>query len=170
MRWRFLTKEISKSTPGYNLVLIVAVLTATVTALRIAFNLGYSLGTFEHSEQIHRTCCVNFEDSFLISLLLGLIVTAVSLLTRRVIGMLFSMLGLFWVVVVYIQWYRATLSIIRKAEVDSFSRLGEQAQYLLPLDQATQWDVAVLAIVILLLSWHIASLVFTIKRSARRGL
>lgn len=163
MRWRILTKELSRSR-GYRLILIVLVLTAIVSALRISFNLGYNLGTFRHSELTHLTCCVHLTDSFLIGSLVGLVVSAASLLTRKVIGLLFSMLGLLWVAVTYILWYRATLSILRTAEVDSFYRLVDQSQYLLPLDQATWWDVAVLAIVILLLLWHLATLVFTVKR------
>ena len=165
MNLRVLTSKVSGSSRIYKTVLIVVVLTATVSALRVSFNLGYNLGTFEHSELIHRTCCVNFKDSFLIPLTVGLIVSALCLLTRTLAGLIFSTLSLIWVASVYVLWYRGTLSVIRNAEVDSFYSLPDQSQHLLPLNGATWWDLAVLAIVIVVWFWHIKVLVSTIKRS-----
>ncbi len=150
-------EKLKELEPAHNAALIIAVLTAIGSALRVAFYLGYNLRTFELSDQIHRTCCLNFRDSFLIGVTLGLIVTATGLLTRNRIGRIFSMLGLLWAVTVYILWYRATQSVIRNSEVDSFEGLRNQTQYLLPLNRATWWDLAVLAIVILLLAWHLGT-------------
>lgn len=151
-------KNALSSVRVYRAALILAILVSIVSALRLTFDLGYNLGTFEHSQLNHRTCCVNFEESFLIPITLGLALISLSLLMRRVLSLIVSTLGLLWVGLIYILWYRGTLSIIEAAEVQSFYGLPNQTQYFLPLNGATWWDVAVLAIVIMLLIWHIKTL------------
>lgn len=131
---------------------------ATINALRSTFNVGYNYGTFVHSYTPHGNCCVGFLESFIIPITLGLIVSAFFISRRTPMGTVVSLLALLVVIFFHLLWYRGTRSILQAAEVESFWRLPDEKQYVLPLSYATWWDILVLGVVIILLIWHIRTL------------
>lgn len=147
----------------YKIALCLAALTASISVLRVFFNLGYNYGVFKSLEGNHTTCCINLLESYLIPITAGFIVTAVGLWLRRATGFLISLLALFWVGVVYILWHLSTLSAMREYEAQKFSQMLGQEQHLLALLDATWWDLVVLAITLVLFTWQIKTL-FMVNR------
>jgi len=131
------------------------------SAGRLAFNFGYNYAVFETVEVSHPHCCVNFLESYLIPITICLCVALVGLLIKRRVGFYLTTVSLIGIGVLYLLWYRATLSVIRDAELASFSQLPDQAQKVLPLNGATWWDLVVLAVVIGIFIWQIACLTIT---------
>jgi hypothetical protein len=139
----------------HRIVLAVTALLAVVSTLRVIFDLGYNYGAFDQSDLVHRTCCIGFLESYVIPITLGLIISAGCMSIRKPVARIFSLLGLLWILLSYFLWYRGTQAIIQAAEVETFRQLPGERQYLLPLSYASLWDIAVIAIVIILLIWHI---------------
>jgi glucan phosphoethanolaminetransferase (alkaline phosphatase superfamily) len=131
---------------------------AVINLFRLTYDFGYNSGAFEFSFTAHGSRYIGFLESFLIPITLGLFLAAIFISTPRPIGILLSLVGLISVFVFYYLWYRGTLGIIHVAEVEDFWRLPGERQRLLPLSYATWWDVAVLAIVIMLFVWHIKTM------------
>lgn len=139
----------------FRVVAGLASATAALSALRVAFNLGYNYGVFRSVDGVHLTCCVNFLESFLIAITMALIVAVVGLWSRRKVGFITSLGALVLIPVIYLFWYLGTRSIMRRAEISSFEQMPDQSQHLLPLAYATWWDVYVLLLVIALIVWHL---------------
>src|SRR5215211_7388910 len=145
----------SSEARGLRVCIAVAFLAGVLSILRTTFNLGYNSGSFDMSTAHHRSCCVGLLESFLIPITALLFVSALGLWWRKAAGFLISLLALGCASLVYLAWYRATLSIMRNYEVREFSQLPLQGQGLLTLNDATWWDVAVLSIVILIAAWQL---------------
>lgn len=126
----------------------------SLRAVRIAFNLGNNYGVFKAVDGVHTTCCVNFLESFLLPITIGLVISAVGIYVQRPIGFLLSLIGLLAIAFTYLAWYLGTLSIMRHAEVGSFSQLPSQRQHVLTLADASWWDIWVLSLTILLILWQ----------------
>jgi hypothetical protein len=135
-------------------MVIVLVFTAIVSLIRVAFNLGYYYSAFECVTSPDLTCAVTFEGSFFMGTTLGLCLLTLGLWSRRSLGFLLSFIALIWIGLVYILWYRGTLSVMKMAEVEHFSQLPNQHQYFLPLIEATWWDIAVLVLALIVFIWQ----------------
>lgn len=80
---------------------------------------------------------------------------AVGLWLRNRAGFLLSFIASLCVLGVYFKWYTTTVSALPAMEISDFSQLSGQRQYLLPLLDATSWDLAVLATTTVLFFWHV---------------
>jgi hypothetical protein len=157
--WRNLTNSLHNSASlDYRFALCVAALTALLSALRVSFDLGYNYGVFKSLEGNHSTCCVYFLGKFLIPITIGFAVVVIGLWLRRSTGFFLSMLALLWVGGFYVLWHLGTLSLLPRMEVRDFSQLPNQGQHLFVLIDATWWDLAVLAIMVVLFVWHLKTL------------
>lgn len=154
------------SSLDYNIARYMALLIAVGSALRLSFNIGYNYSVFKNLEGNHVGCCVNFLESYLIPITAGLILTAIGLGVKKPAGFFLSLLTLTLVGGFYILWYLGTLSIMREYQARDFSQLARQQQYLLPLYEASWWDLIVIAVTVTLFLWHIKTL-WMIRRSAR---
>lgn len=160
-----LEKNLKDSTSwDYKVALSVVLLTASVSALRVAFNIGYSIAK---NEPEYLKCIdlsgnewsIGFLESYLMPIVVGLLLSFIGLWLRRATGFFLSLLALLWVVQVYIAWYLATLSIMRDVEITDFSRMPFQQQQILTLNNAVWWDIAVLSVTVILCVWHIKALI-----------
>lgn len=136
-------------------------------ALRVAFHFGFNRASFNILDGNHVACCSSFIDEFLILISLGLIVSAAGVWTRSKKGSAVSLIALLFALLSYSGWYLSTRSIMRKSDVETFGQLPNQTQSLLTLIDATWWDVIALAIVLLMILWHLPnlrSLRFAFKR------
>lgn len=162
---RSLRHELPATKPVEPAVLIVILsILAGLSTIRLAVNLGYNYGVFRSIGGDHSTCCINFLESFLILITMGLYAALLGLLLKRTAGVLLSLLGLFLVVGSYLSWYRGTLSIIRLAEIQRFDQLPHQSQKWIPLAYSNWWDIAVLALILLLIVWQVMRLVRGLRR------
>jgi hypothetical protein len=139
----------------YRVAGYVAALTAAVSLFRLTFRLGYNYGTFESSTANHITCCIGFVESVVIVITAGVALIAFGLWLRNRAGLLLSFIASLCVLGFYYRWYSSTVSALPRMEVTDFSQLPSQQQYLIPLLDATSWDLAVLAVVTVLFFWHI---------------
>jgi len=80
-------------------------------------------------------------------------------MVKKGIGSLVSLAALVLIPMFYVLWYLETLSIMRGAEISSFAQMPYQSQHLFVLNDATWWDVYVLFLAVVLLLWHLKTLV-----------
>lgn len=149
----------------FGLPLLLMFCTAMGSIIRLAFNFGYNRAVFVTRDSSLNGCCINFLESYLIPITLCLCVGLIGLWLRRAIGFYLALLALTATGIFYLLWYRGTLAILRDAELTHFSLLPDQPQKLLPLYNATWWDLIVLAVVLIVIVWLIKILV-----SRRRSL
>ena len=139
---------------------------AVGSIVRLAFNFGYNRAVFVTRDTSLDGCCINFLESYLIPITLCLCLGLIGLWLRRAIGFYLALFALFATGLFYLLWYRGTLAILRDAELTHFSLLPAQRQKLLPLYNATWWDLTVLAVVLVVIVWLIKILV-SHRRSLR---
>jgi hypothetical protein len=139
-----------------------------VNVVRICLDVGYYNHAFKCSESTDLFCGVTFRDSYLAGITAGLAFSVICLWSRRAIGFLLSLLALVWVGVNYIFWYLGTLSIMRANGIESFKKMPDQDQYVFTLNNASQWDVIVMLIVLGFIVWqgHILMQVFKVTRTS----
>lgn len=134
------------------------VLTASASALRLAFHLGYFYHLFKCTRLVRLTCYLSMEGSYVCVITLTLLLSAVGLWSQRRLGFLVSLLALAGLGEVYRQWYLASLSTMEMYGAKTFSELPEQQQHLLPLYNATWWDLVVLAVAVTVFIWQVVML------------
>lgn len=137
----------------HRVIVSIVLIVTGVSIVRLSFNLGYNRGTFEHSDMVHRTCCVGLLESNLIPIAIALCIALFGFWIKGKIGLLLSVLAFLSVLTVYVLWYLTTLSVLRSAELSDFFMMPNQSQHLVPLVYATWWDVVVLGVVIALSLW-----------------
>lgn len=158
-----LTNKLRDPIWGFNVVLMAVVLTASATALRLAFQLGYDYHLFGCTRLVPIDCFVSFRGSYFLGVTLALGLSAIGLWLRRVLGFLLSLIALTFLGTVYVAWYLGTLSSMEMFGVRDFSQNPEQAQYLLPLQGATWWDIVVLGVALLVFIWQAVMLRHILK-------
>ena len=142
----------------FRVAAVIATLTAAISALRIAFNLGHNYWVFRTVDGTHASCCINFLESFLIPITIALILSVVGLWSRKVSGFFLSLVSFLIIAGIYVSWYFETLSVMRRAEIGVFEHMPDQSQHLLTLAYASFWDVYVLLLVIVLIMWQLQHL------------
>lgn len=152
----------------YKVASVIAMLTASVSALRLAHDIGYSVAihTSDYTEHIRLSepeWSLGFVETHLLGIATGLIVSGIGLWSRKFIGFLLSFLALLWVGMNYVLWYAGTLSTMRDVEIHDFSEMPDQSQHLLALIDATWWDMVVAAITIILFGWQIRTLIVALR-------
>lgn len=85
---------------------------------------------------------------------LSLVLSAIGLWSRRLLGFLFSLISLAWIGETYREWYTATLYNMQIFGAREFFQLQDQQQYLLPLDHAGWWDIVVLGVALIVFIWQ----------------
>lgn len=161
-----LTGKLPNSLWGFRLVLTAILLTTGVSALRLTFNLGYYYNRFECTELWQITCYLSMAGSYVIVITASLVLSAIGLWSRRLLGFLFSLISLAWIGETYREWYTATLYNMQIFGAREFYQLQGQQQYLLPLDQAGWWDIVVLGVALIVFSWQAVMLKRILKPTA----
>lgn len=169
-----LTSKLPSSVRGNRLALTAIVVTAVVSALHLSFNMGYhyELLMCTHPSPPYPSSFRQFDwalsfegDNFLL-VTLALVFSAVGIWSRRVLGFLLSLIALICVAGIYILWYLRTLSIMELFNVRNFSSMQDQQQHLLPLYNATWWDLVVLGVALIVFVWQVAMLRRALKPTA----
>lgn len=155
--------KIRASLWGFRVALGAVVLTASVSALRLTFHLGYHYHLFRCTRLVRLTCYLSMEGSYILVATFALILSAVGLWSRRVLGFLLSLLALALLGEVYRQWYLGTLSLMEMYGLRNFSQNPDQQQYLLPLEGAAWWDIVVLGVALIVLVWQVVMLKRVLK-------
>src|SRR5688572_20067853 len=125
-----LTRKFGNSIWGYRVALTAMVLTAGLSALRLAFQLGYDYHLFSCASLARLNCFISFRGSYLLGVTFALMLSAVGLTSRRVVGFPFSLVALVFLGEVYREWYVGTLSLIEMYGARSFSEMPDQQQHL----------------------------------------
>jgi hypothetical protein len=154
----------------WKLLLFTTSAVAIGSVIRLAYRVGFNEGVYQSIDLSHQTCCIYFIDSFLIPISIGLLAAALALFSRRLGGLLVALVALIWTTVTYGFWHRGTLGILKLAELKNFSDLPNQSQTLLPLNNATWWDLLVLATVVAEIVWLSKIVIETFHYSRKRFL
>ncbi|HEX8137841.1 MAG TPA: hypothetical protein VF544_09650 [Pyrinomonadaceae bacterium] len=144
---------------GIKLVIGIALLTASLNALWIAYRVGYTNG----QTGCGYPCVPEHQDFTLqymqIRIGLALVISAVCLWSRRAIGFFISAIALTWAGKEYVWWYLESLRRLKAMDLNDFSELKTPSlQHVNNLLGATWWDIAVLIVIILLFIWQIKTL------------
>jgi hypothetical protein len=148
---------------GFRVALTAIVLMASVSALRLSFNLGYHYELFlcvypslspDAPFFTQLKWALSFEGEKFLLVTLALVFAALGLWTRRVFGFLISLIALACLAGIYLLWYRATLSMMETIGFKDFSQWTIQPQHILPLAEATWWDIVVLGAALLVFIWQ----------------
>ena len=163
---KLVAKDAVRCTWILKFALVVVALTASISALRTAYNRGYlicanspeyldALGIFSR----HGDNRLLINDLH-VQITVCLLICAVGLWLRRPIGLLVSLLAVTWITNIYLLWYRSTAAFMVEQEIPNFSLLqGPGKQHLVPLRGATWWDVVVMILVLALLIWLVKTFV-----------
>ncbi|MGH9967129.1 MAG: hypothetical protein ACREBG_04760 [Pyrinomonadaceae bacterium] len=147
---------------------------ATILLVANIVYTSYMLGFTNGRAFTGDTFTVSGDDSFLILLrigiTIGLLVCAAGLAFRRLFGVIASMLGVIWLVVMYGWWQRKSVAFLRNAEVSDYSRLDlPNLSHAAGLWTATSWDILVLAIGAILFIWQAIVLIRVAKAGVSYG-
>ncbi|MDT4967432.1 MAG: hypothetical protein QOJ64_2169 [Acidobacteriota bacterium] len=152
----------------YTVALIVVTLAATASALRVSFNIGYSVALYSPDY----LACIKVSrgewslgllETYLVAISIGFFISAIGLWSRSATGFFLSLLALIWIWMNYISWHLATLSIMHANGLKDFSYMSPQKQHLLVLNNANWWDLVALAVTIILFVWQFKTLISIIK-------
>ncbi len=88
---------------------------------------------------------------------IGLVVCTIGLWSRRIIGLVISSLALVSVLATYGYWHFRTVKYLSEFRNDNqlYKRVQEEVGF---FHGATRWDLAVVAIVVVLVLWHLVKL------------
>ncbi len=88
---------------------------------------------------------------------IGLVVCIIGLWSRRIIGLVISSLALVSVLATYGYWHFRTVKYLSEFRNDNqlYKRVQEEVGF---FHGATRWDLAVVAIVVVLVLWHLVKL------------
>ena len=161
-----LTRKLPNPPWGFRVAWTAIVLTTGVSALRLAFNMGYYYHLFRCAPSLRLGCFLSMEGSYILGVTFALVLSAIGLWSRRLLGFLLSLIALAWLAEIYREWYVATLSIMQMGGVRDFSQLQDQQQYLLPLNGATWWDIVVLGVALIVFIWQAVMLKRILKPRA----
>ncbi len=157
-----LGKRVSRR--GYLLALTGSGLVALVVSLLIAYSVGYLSGAQTIQLQCHGNCppevYVESELRSNVNLIhfkicLGFIVSALGLWSRRFVGFLFSLAGLIWVAICYLNWHISTKRFLAEYVLDQTKLEHQYYRHIGLFRDATWWDWMILVITVLLIVWHI---------------
>ena len=101
----------------------------------------------------------------LAALCLGLIVGGLSV--RKPLGVIVSLSGSIILMCLYLWWYQQSLAALKNLEVSNYQRIELDISHAAGLWVATWWDIAVLAVALLLLLWNL-TVVFRTFAAGRR--
>lgn len=146
------TKQLSRS-PGVKIGIVVAVSLATLNLLWLI--VAYSGLYHSITTSVAQGGSPPLIDQSTIRrdlmIELALVVTAVGVLSRNVIGLLFSFVALIWVGVEYIWWFVWTKRTIAAAGLDE---LPSGVPQVWNLGGATPWNLVVLVVAVFLFLWE----------------
>lgn len=153
---------------GCRMAATIVLLTFSVSALRVAFNIGHSIAV---SSPDYQRCIrvswaewsLSFVDMHLLGITIGLLISCAGLWSRTGAGFLASFFGLVWSCVSYLAWHAGTLSIMRANNISDFSQLQLESQHLLALTGATLWDVGVAIVILLMLIWQVKTFIVILR-------
>lgn len=149
----------------YKIVFTLAAILFTANLAYSAYTVGFTNGqAFENTRDYTLSGDDRFEIRLRIATTLGLFVSAAGLAIRRLYGVVASMLGIIWLVLVYGWWQHESVAFLRNLEVPDYSSLPELS-HAAGLLGATWWDLLVLAAAALMLIWQTVALIRVLRSS-----
>ena len=149
----------------------VAVLTAVISALFVAYDRGYEDGQ-DYVRALYSQAWASGSsfsrilNNWRISIVVALVISAIGLWSHKAIGFLFSALALMWIGLVYLWWYFDSLAYLRGAEISDYSQLNiPNYPHVGALRLARWWDVVVLVVAVAIFAWQVKTLISIFRTS-----
>jgi hypothetical protein len=147
----------------FKVVLTVAAILFTAHLAYSAYTVGFTNGqVFESRRYYTVSGGGNFMIRLRIATSLGLFVCVAGLAFRRLYGVLASMLGIIWLVLVYGWWQYRSVAFLRNLEVPDFSALPD-VSHIAGLRGGSLWDLLVLLIAAIIFIWQAVTIVRVLR-------
>jgi hypothetical protein len=158
----------------FGLAISLSTFIAGTSTLFIAYSLGYVEGQDKFETLYRTTCntCINITgggnffhtlNALHLGITLALIISAVGLWSRKVIGLFLSLIASISIFGIYIWWYLDTLHFLRyTVEVPMNDPYYKEVGL---LHGALSWDRVVLIVAIVLFTWELKTLMRTLRNS-----
>ena len=152
----------------FRIMLWLAIILLVANVAYSAYMIGFTNGQASAVDTFSITGNGNFAVLLRIGITIGLFVCAAGLAFRKSSGVIASMLGIIWVVLLYGWWQRKSLAFLRSAEVPNYSAFHPNLPHTAGLWGATWWDLLVLATAAILFIWQGIALIRILKSSDDR--
>lgn len=153
----------------FRAAVLFCVVVATLNALVFVYRIAYIVGN---------TACRcypplardNSYDFMRLKIELALVVIAIALRSRRVVGFCLSVVGTLFIEFQYGLWYLDTQRWLREMHVSNFSQLPKPSewQHFAGIYQGMPWDLALLVFGTALFAWQVRVLIALITSARRR--
>lgn len=143
---------------------LVLVANTAFSIYSLAFKYGDSSG-----DSFTLSGGASFEGRIRTFVTLGLLLCVAGLAIRKLIGVVTSLFGLLWLLLIYAWWKRKSLSFLRNSEAPDYSVFDPDFSHVGGLWGATWWDLTLFIVVVFLLVW-LGSPLIRISRAHRPGL
>jgi hypothetical protein len=151
--------------------LFVCITVAVLNALVFTFKIGYLYGNeaCRCSVPMHRDYSYDF---IRMKVEVALLIIALALGSRRVVGFCTSILATIYIEAQYGLWYLDTKRWLREVRVSDFSQLPipSESPHFAGLYQATPWDIALLVFATALLVWQVRVVIALFANARRQGI
>lgn len=145
-------------------ILVVTVSALVISGLLTIYDIGYVRGwkalyvLGEHQSSPHSGWPYSI-IALRIGFVAALAVSIMGIRSRTFRGVMSSFVALLFVVVGYVWWYFDSLRLLRNLEIADYSQLHiPDLSHVGGLREGTWWDITFLAVIILLLLWHLRTL------------
>ena len=146
----------------FRVAVLVCTAVAALNALAVSYSTGYGDGRVAGAYPCYVALPRDiFHDLMRIKIELALVVIAVVLRFRRVVGLCISAVATLFIVLQYALWYLDTQRWLREMHVSNFSQLpvpGEWPNFA-GLSRATPWDFVIFVFTTVLFVWQIRVLI-----------
>jgi len=157
------------STREIRVALFFCITIAALNALVFAFRIGYLYGNeaCRCSVPMHRDYSYDF---IRMKIELALLVIAIALRSRRVVGLCISVLATIYIEAQYGLWYLDTKRWLRDVRLTDLSQIKEPdlLPHFVGIYQARPWDIVLLALATALLIWQVRVVIFLITSDRRK--
>ncbi len=153
----------------FKLVVFICITIAALNALVLAFRIGYLFGNDACTcyAPMHHD---NSYEFMRLKIEIAIVLIAISLRFRRVLGLCISLLATLLIEIQYVLWYLDTQRWLRDMRLTDLSQITEPDLFphLAYIYQARPWDIVLLVFATVLLAWQVRVVISLISSGRRR--
>lgn len=151
-------------------ILVITLSALVISSLLIVYDIGYVRGwralyVLDGHQYSPHSGWPYSVIALRVGFIAALIVSTIGVWSRTFRGVISSFMALAFVTIGYVWWYFDSFRLLRKLEIANYSQLHiPDLSHVGGLREGTWWDITFLAVIIILLLWHLR-LLFRLKRA-----
>jgi hypothetical protein len=149
----------------FKVAVFVCITIAALNALVFAFRIGYIFGNDACYAPMHHDNSYAFMR---LKIEGALLVIAITLRFRRVVGLCIALLATVLIEVQYVLWYLDTQRWLRDMRLTDLSQATKSDPQFAGIYQARPWDIVLLVFATALLAWQVRVVILLITRNRRK--